>query len=116
MYAQSVGARPILRSKKIATGNTQTMMKFLLALAFLASTSLSVQSADNEEAQIDRLRNFLQSGFSLEDIIGDDSQLRSEISRRLSVFMGKARGFDGHRLRDGVDPEVKLNAEGIVRR
>merc|ERR1719193_80199 len=30
--------------------------------------------------------------------------------------MGKARGFDGHRLRDGVDPEVKLNAEGIVRR
>merc|ERR1719193_235635 len=30
--------------------------------------------------------------------------------------MGKARGFDGHRLRDGVDPEVKLDAEGIVRR
>ena len=111
------------------------MLKTLI-LALLA-TSLSVNSAENikeEEGRLRRLQSFLQNGFSLDEIVGDDgqlksgvykiaantpiiiSQLKSEMTRRLLSFRSKEAGLEGLRQNNRVDPEVGLNAEGIVRR
>ena len=93
------------------------MLKTLI-LALLA-TSLSVNSAENieeEERRLRRLESFLQNGFSLDEIVGDEGQLKSEMTRRLASFRSKEAGLEGLRQNNRVDPEVELNAEGIVRR
>ena len=93
------------------------MLKTLI-LALLA-TSLSVNSAENieeEERRLRRLESFLQNGFSLDDIVGDEGQLKSEMMRRLLSFRSKEAGLEGLGQKDRVDPEVGLDAEGIVKR
>lgn len=89
------------------------MVNSLLIFAFLATCS-SVLCRRSDDDSIDRLRGFIKNGFSLDDLIGDNAnQLQSEMARRLSGLVKERKRVD---LQHAVDPEVDLDADGIVKR
>ena len=94
-------------------------MKALLVLAFIAA-SWSVNSAADEDADEDahvgRLRRFLSSGFSLENLSVDDRRSKLQMVRQLLNLRSEEGKMEGVGAETQVDPEIGLNAEGIVKR
>ena len=90
-------------------------MKALLVLAFIAA-SWSVNSAADEDAHVGRLRRFLSSGFSLSNLSVDDRRSKLQMVRQLLNLRTEEGKMEGVGAETQVDPEIGLNAEGIVKR